>query len=183
MRAFCLVGVRGSGKTALIRGILPKLPHVEYVSTDSVIRSLVGPHYTDFDHFPDEIKKQFRSRAIVYMKQETERSHRQLIVEDSMTAFNPNRRKIERAMPEEASYFYTDLILLSVDPRIVLLRRRADRQRQGSLDLEQIKREIAAEEEETRKFADHSHVDLHVIVDRGSPESAMHLLRILQGYA
>lgn len=182
MRAFCLVGVRGSGKTAMVRAVLPKVPQFAYVSTDTVLRSLVGPRYEEFDLFPDVIKKQFRSRAIMYLKEESARSHRQLIVEDHASLYNPNTRRIERVLPEEASFFYTDLILHQVDPRTVLARRREKRMDRRYLDLDEIKKEVATEEAEARRFADSGGLDLHVIPDSGGLEGAMRLLRILQGY-
>jgi adenylate kinase len=177
-----MVGVRGCGKTTLIRSVLPKIGRFEYITTDTVIRSLVGTQYAQFNNFPDEVKKQTRSRAIMYMREETERFHAQLIVEDHATLYNPNTRKIERVLPEESSFFYTDMILLSVDPGTVLRRRRSDLLVKRTLDLEFIKREVQAEEAEARKYADIVGMDFHLIKDEGGPEPALKLLRLLSGY-
>ncbi len=182
MRAYLMVGVRGSGKTTLIRSVLPRVGRFEYISTDTVIRSLVGTQYPQFNNFPDEVKKQIRSRAIMYMRDETERFHSQLIVEDHATLYNPNTRKLERVLPEEASFFFSDIILHSVEPSVVLQRRRSDPLVKRTLDLEFIKREVLVEEDMAHKYASLSHMDFHVIKDQGGPEPAERLFRLLQGY-
>jgi len=179
-----MVGVRGCGKTTLIRSMLPKVGKFEYIAMDTVIRSLVGTQFSQFNYFPDEVKKQTRSRAIMYMREETERFHAKLIVEDHAALYNPNTRRIERVLPEEASFFYTDMILHSVDPVTVLRRRRADTQVKRTLDLDFIKKEVQMEEAVARKYADISHMDFHVIEDRGdgSQAPALKLLGLLSGY-
>ena len=183
VRVYCLVGVGGCGKTTLIRAVLSKLSGFEYISMDTVIRSLVGPQFSDFSHFPDEVKKQFRSRAIMYMREETERFRNKLIVEDHATLYNPNTRRIERVLPEEASFLYTDIVLHSVEPTVVLQRRRSDRMVKRTLDLDFIKREISIEESEARRYADVGGMDFHVLRDHGGMEAAQLLLRLLQGYS
>jgi adenylate kinase len=177
-----MVGVRGSGKTTLIRSVLPRVGRFEYISTDTVIRSLVGTQYPQFNNFPDEVKKQIRSRAVMYMRDETERFRCQLIVEDHATLYNPNTRKIERVIPEEASFFFSDMILHSVEPRLVLQRRRSDPLVRRTLDLEFIKREVLMEEDMARNYTDIAHMDFHVINDDGGPGAAEQLFRILSGY-
>lgn len=162
--------------------MLPRVGRFEYITTDTVIRSLVGTQYHQFNNFPDEVKKQTRSRAIMYMRDETERFHSQLIVEDHATLYNPNTRKLERVLPEEASFFFSDIILHSVDPILVRQRRRSDPLVKRTLDLEFIKREVLVEEDMARKYASLSHMDLHVINDQGGPEPAERLFRLLSGY-
>lgn len=178
-----MVGVRGCGKTTLIRSVLPKLSHFEYVCTETVIASLVGSQYPQFSYFPDEIKKQVRSRAIMYMKEETERFKSQLIVEDHTTMYNPHSRRIERILPEEASFVYTDLILHSVEPTLVLQRRRSDPTVKRTLDLDFIEQEVLIEETESRRYADLGRLDLHILKDYGDLTPPHALLKLLQGYS
>lgn len=182
MRVFCMFGVRGCGKSALISSILPQLPKFSHVSSDSILKGLVGPRYDDFDQFPDEIKKQFRSRSIIYMKEEAERSRVNMIVESYASKYNPNTHKIERIFPQEGAWFFTDLILYSVDPRMVLMRRRKDPSTPRQLlDPEFIAAEVRRENEEAISIAEQMRLDFYVIKEDGMTDVRSKLLRILMG--
>ncbi len=182
MRAYCMFGVSGCGKSALISSILPQLPRFRYVSSDSIIKGLVGPRYADFDRFPDDIKKQFRSRSIIYLKEESERAHTNLIVEACASKYNPNTHSIDRIFPEEGAWFFTDIILYAVDPRLVLMRRNKDKSTPRQLlDPGFIMEEIKREYEEARLIAEQMHFDFYILKEDGRTDVRSRLLSILMG--
>ena len=49
-RRICLVGVRGVGKTTLIRKVIDSLPTVDYIVGSAVLRELAGAEFQRFDH-------------------------------------------------------------------------------------------------------------------------------------
>lgn len=182
MRVFCLVGVPGSGKTTLIRAVMPKLHRFEYIDVGSVIQSLIGDQYPQFGCFPNEVKRRVRSRAIMYMKEESERYKGHMIIEDHVTTYDALARKFERVLPDEASFFYTDLILHSVEPSLVRSRRISDLSVKRGTSLPMIEKEVRTEEAEAHRYADMVGLDLHILKDGGGPEPAHALLRLLRGY-
>lgn len=55
-RRVCIVGVRGVGKTTLVKSVLPRLPGVDHVVGSAVLRELAGEAFARFDHLPPEVK-------------------------------------------------------------------------------------------------------------------------------
>ena len=98
LRRVCLVGVRGVGKTTLIRSLLPQLPHVDYIVGSAVLRELAGADFARFDHLPqgfllevsgtfddiDEIRHQFGSTLILVFNLGPRGLHFFVLVDDEV---------------------------------------------------------------------------------------------------
>ena len=60
LRRICLVGVRGVGKTTLIRGVIDQMPGIDYVVGPAVLRELAAPELARVDHLPPAVKQRYR---------------------------------------------------------------------------------------------------------------------------
>jgi adenylate kinase len=179
MRTFCLVGVRGSGKTTLANSVAEIVPLFKHVTVQSILRMLVGNGTTSFEALPDDMKKQMRRRAMMYLQEESARSKGVLLVEYYASLFNPNTRRIESVLPIEAGWFFSDLILLAPDPQMVRSRRIKDSRK--PVELEIIQFELKRELEEAQAICDQSSMELHIIRDDGRNNIRKELVSILMG--
>lgn len=177
-RRICLVGVRGVGKTTLIRSILDRIPGVDYVLGSAVLRELAGAEFARFDSLPEPVKQEYRERAIEWMIDRQRRTGLHLLC-DGHTTLLSQLGEVEQVFTERDCRFFRELILLEAEPEVVLSHRRADQSKRRSLDLAIIAAELTGERAACLRIGAAYQMTVHTLPPSGSPETASRLQEIL----
>jgi adenylate kinase len=150
----CLVGVRGVGKTTLVRAALPRLPHVDHIVGSAVLRELAGPDFARFDHLPPTVKDHYRQRAIRWME-ERQRQERRLVLCDGHTSLlDESTGLVGPVFTQADCLFFRELILVEGPLDVVLERRARDQTKRRSLDPAVLAAEARGERETAVALAD-----------------------------
>jgi len=144
LRRICLVGVRGVGKTTLLRQVLPDFPAHEHIVGSQVLRLLAGPEFSRFDHLPDEVKESYRHQAIRWMEDHQAESSRHVLC-DGHTTLVGQGGEVEQVFTERDCRFFRELILLEAPAEVVYRRRQADLKPRAPRTVEQIQEELDGE--------------------------------------
>lgn len=145
LRRICLVGVRGVGKTTLIRAVLDQLPDVDYVVGSAVLRELAGPEFARFDHLPPTVKQRYRENAIEWMETRQARVGKHLLCDGHTALLDESTGRVGPVFTERDCRFFRELVLFEAPAEIVLARREGDPNKRRSLDLAVIRNELEGE--------------------------------------
>ncbi|MHA1149206.1 MAG: ATP-binding protein [Promethearchaeota archaeon] len=179
MRRFCLIGIKGIGKTTLIKSILDKIPNIDYLIGSQILRKLVGDRFNNFDYFPEDEKQKYREKAIEYMINRQKETNKDILVDGHTSLVNPVNGKPENVFTELDCNFFTDLILYEVDASIVLKRRKSDALKKRILDISIIERELEFERENSVKIAKKYGMQMHFLIEHSNTQLQEQLIKIL----
>ena len=160
-RRICLVGVRGVGKTTLVRSVLPQLPGVEHVVGSAVLRELAGAEFDRFDHLSTERKQHFREEAIRWMERHQASVGRHILCDGHTSLLDESSGRVGEVFTELDCRFFRELILLDAPLDVVLARRAGDTRKRRSLDPAVVRAEIAGERESCQRIAEEWGMRLH----------------------
>ncbi len=181
MRRYCLIGIKGIGKTTLIKAILEEIPNIDYLIGSQILRQLVGPRFDNFDYFSEEEKQKYREKAIEYMTKKQNETQKDILVDGHTTLYNPISKEPENVFTELDCQFFTNLILYEVNALTVLERRKSDSFKKRILNLSIIKREISFERENSENIAKKYGMQMHYL-DEGSQNNLnIEIIKILKG--
>ena len=179
LRRICLVGVRGVGKTTLIRSILHALPGIDHVVGSAVLRELAGPAFARFDHLPADAKQRYREDAISWME-ERQRSEGKHILCDGHTALlDESTGAVGAVFTARDCAFFRELVLLEAPGEVVLAHRRADPSKRRSLVPEIVAAELSGERETCRRIAEQWGMRIFHLPPSTDPATPTRLLEIL----
>jgi len=178
LRRICLVGVRGVGKTTLIRSLLSELPQVDYVVGSAILRELAGSAFARFDSLPPEEKQRYREDAIRWMETRQERIGRHILCDGHTTLLNPSTGQVEQVFTELDCRFFRELILLEAPAELILQRRRDDPSKRRNLDPDLLRSELSGEREACYRIARAHGMQLHELPS-GDDVSLAHRLKEL----
>lgn len=178
-RRVCLVGVRGVGKTTLIRSLLPALPHVDYIVGSAVLRELAGADFARFDHLPPAVKRDYRERAIDWMEARQRREGRLLLCDGHTSLLDESTGQVGKVFTDRDCAFFRELILLEAPAEVILARRLGDPTKRRSLDPRVIEAELAGEWETCHHIRARWAMDLHQLPPATDPQVARALLEVL----
>ncbi len=181
MRRYCLIGIKGIGKTTLIKTILEEIPNIDYFIGSQILRQLVGPRFDNFDYFPKEEKQKYREKAIEYMIKRQNETQKDILVDGHTTLYNPISNETENVFTELDCKFFTDLILYEVNALTVLERRKSDSIKKRILDLSIIKKELSFERENSDNIAKKYGMQLHYLNEDFHNNLNIELIKILKG--
>lgn len=145
LRRICLVGVRGVGKSTLVKSVLPELPEVEHVVGSAVLRELAGADFQRFDHLPEETKRAYRLSAIDWMEARQDETQRHILCDGHTSLLDESTGRVGPVFTERDCAFFRELILLEAPLELVLERRRGDTRKRRSLDPDVVRRELEGE--------------------------------------
>ena len=154
LRRICLVGVRGVGKTTLIRSVIGALPEVDYIVGSAVLRELAGADFARFDHLPHAVKEQYRHDAIRWMEARQARCGKHILCDGHSSLLDESTGIIGTVFTESDCRFFRELLLLEAPVDVVLAHRRGDASKRRSLDPEVIAAELSAERDSSRLIAE-----------------------------
>ena len=181
MKRYCLIGVKGIGKTTLIKSILEKIPHIDYLIGSQILRQLVGAKFKDFDYFPEDEKQFYRKQAIKFMIDRQKKTKKDILVDGHTSLFNPKLNEPENVFTELDCKFFTDLILYEENTMTILKRRKKDLQKNRIKDISIIKKELAFERSNAHNIAKSYGMKMHYLNGNDSDDLKIKLINILKG--
>lgn len=179
LRRVCLVGVRGVGKTTLIRSLLPQLPHVDYIVGSAVLRELAGADFARFDHLPPEAKQEYRERAIDWMEARQAQEGKLLLCDGHTSLLDESTGQVGAVFTDRDCAFFRELVLLEAPSEVILTRRQGDPTKRRSLDPRVIEAEQRGEWETSHHISARWAMDLHRLPLATDPQVARALLEVL----
>lgn len=179
LRRICLVGVRGVGKSTLIRRVVSELPHVDYIVGSAVLRGLAGSDFPRFDHLEPQAKQRYRERAIEWMEDRQASTSKHILCDGHTSLLDESTGTIGPVFTERDCRFFRELILLEAPIEAVLEHRRADTTKRRSLDPQVIAAEIRGERETSRSVAETWGMAYHTLPASTAPEAPERLKDIL----
>jgi adenylate kinase len=178
-RRICLVGVRGVGKTTLVRSVLPRVPSVDHVVGSAVLRELAGDAFARFDHLPAEVKDGYRRQAIAWMEDRQAREGRTILCDGHTSLLDESDGRVTAVFTEEDCRFFRELILVEAPIVVVLGHRLGDRTKRRSLDRSVIEAEIDGERETAVRIAREWGLTLHRLPAITDASTADRLVEVL----
>lgn len=179
MKRYCLVGVKGIGKTTLIDAIKSSVPNVEFIIGSTVLKELVGEKFSNFDYFSVEEKEFYRKKAIQFFENKQKSSQKKILIDGHVTLYNPKNGMVEVVFTKEDSEFYTDLILYDTNVEIIYNRRKNDYLKKRIIDKEIIEKEILSERRESKNMAQKFGMKFHIIDGRNFDKAKSQFITIL----
>lgn len=179
LRRICLVGVRGVGKTTLIRSILGELPRVDYIVGSAVLRELAGDDFARFDYLPAAVKQRYREDAITWMEQRQCREGKHILCDGHTSLLDESTGTVSQVFTDRDCAFFSELILLEAPLEVVLERRRADNSKRRSLAPEIVAAELHGERDTSHRLAERWGMRLHDLPPNTDPEVRRRLLELL----
>lgn len=141
-----IIGVRGSGKSYIMKKLRILAPNYGYVIGSEVLRKLAGDEFKNFNILDKKKKEQYRYLAIKELEKMA--MEKPLIVEGHLSFYNPEQDKMDLVQTEADSNFNDAYILLHPTIELVQSYRSKDRGKMRILDEEIIKQEIDTELQE-----------------------------------
>ncbi len=180
LRRACLVGVRGVGKTTLIRSVIERLPHVEFVVGSAILRELAGSDFVRFDHLPPDVKLAYRESAVQWMENRQAVNGKHILCDGHTSLLDESTGRVSAVFTESDCRFFRELIILEASADIVFMRRRNDLSKRRALDFALIEEELAGERETSLRIAHDWGMVLHELPGSGDSTTALALENILR---
>ncbi len=155
------MGVRGVGKSTLVRAVVPELRDVDHVVGSAVLRELAGADFARFDHLTPDVKHAYREAAIDWMERRQAERGRHILCDGHTSLLDESTGRVGPVFTERDCRFFRELILLEAPVEIVLRRRRGDPSKTRSLDPDVIAAELAGERETCARIARRWGMKLH----------------------
>lgn len=178
-RRVCIVGVRGVGKTTLVKSVLPRLPGVDHVVGSAVLRELAGEAFARFDHLPPEVKDGYRRRAIAWMEERQAREGRTILCDGHTSLLDESSGRVGAVFTDADCRFFRELVLVEAPLEVILSHRAGDGSKRRSLDPAVIAAEIAGESETAARIASEWGLTLHRLPAITDPKAADRLVEVL----
>lgn len=178
-RRICLVGVRGVGKTTLVRSVLPRVPRVDHVVGSAVLRELAGEAFARFDHLPPEVKDGYRRQAISWMEDRQTREGRTILCDGHTSLLDESTGRVGAVFTEEDCRFFRELVLVEAPLEVILAHRTGDRSKRRSLDPAVIAAELEGERVTAARIAREWGLILHELPPITDPRTADRLVELL----
>jgi len=161
LRRICLAGVRGVGKTTLVKSVLPELEGFEHIVGSAVLRELAGAEFARFDHLAPARKQGYREEAILWMERHQDATRQHVLCDGHTSLLDESTGAVGVVFTESDCRFFRELILLEAPLEVVLARRRADPSKPRSLDPEVVRAEMDGELESCVQIAEQWGMRLH----------------------
>lgn len=161
LRRLCLVGVRGVGKTTLIRSVVDELPDVDYIVGSAVLRKLAGDDFARFDHLPAATKKRYREDAITWMEERQSCIGKHILCDGHTSLLDESTGVVGPVFTDRDCAFFQELILLEASVETVLARRRGDLSKRRNLDPLIVAAELSGERETCERLSEAWGMRLH----------------------
>ena len=163
LRRICFTGVRGVGKTTLLKEINEQLPEIVSISGSDILQDLMGEAYNQFEFLPEKEKYLHRLKLNEVRWEIQRAAGKDMLVDCHLTVYNLKTGEIDMIFTQKDFEFFTELILLHSTPEKILTHRKRDTTKERIVELEIIKRELDFERKMALKITKDYGIKLHIV--------------------
>lgn len=163
LRRICFTGVRGVGKSTLLREIDKEGLDICFTSGSGILQEMMGDAYSHFEFLPEYKKYAYRLKIRDTLQKIQEHQSKDLLVDSHLTVYNLKTGDIDVIFTHMDYDFYTDMILLDSTPERVYTYRIRDKSKKRITDKELIHEELEFEKQMAKNICDEHGLRLHII--------------------
>ena len=163
LRRICFTGVRGVGKTTLLKEIDEQLPEIVSISGSDILQDLMGKAYDQFEFLPEKEKYFHRLKLNEVRWEIQDAAGKDMLVDCHLTVYNLKTGEIDMIFTHKDFEFFTELILLHSTPENILTHRKRDTTKERIVELDIIKRELDFERKMALKITKDYGIKLHIV--------------------
>lgn len=172
LRRICFTGVRGVGKSSVLKEINKQSFNMCFASGSDILKDIMRESYSQFEFLPEYKKYAYRLKIRDILQKMQENTGKHLLVDSHLTVYNLKTTEIDLIFTHMDYEFYTDIILLDSYPERILDHRERDTQKKRITDLNIIRKELEFERQKAMKISTEYGINLHV-VEMGDNAAAM----------
>jgi adenylate kinase len=172
LRRICFTGVRGVGKSSVLKGINKQSFNMCFASGSDILKDMMGESYSQFEFLPEYKKYAYRLKIRDILQKMQENTGKHLLVDSHLTVYNLKNEEIDVIFTHMDYEFYTDIILLDSYPERILDHRERDTKKKRITDLNIIRKELEFERQNATNISNEYGINLHV-VEMGDNAAAM----------
>lgn len=163
LRRICFTGVRGVGKSTLLREIDKEDFDICFTSGSGILQEMMGDAYSHFEYLPEYKKYAYRLKVRDNLQKIQEHLGKDLLVDSHLTVYNLKTGDIDVIFTHMDYDFYTDIVLLDSTPEKVYIYRVRDTSKKRITDKELIHKELEFEKEIAMNLCAEYGLKLHII--------------------
>jgi adenylate kinase len=179
LRRMCFTGVRGVGKSSVLKEIDGLFPSVSFTSGSDILQEIMGDLYSQFEYLPERKKYAYRLKIRDILAEIQQQKQKDLLVDSHLTVYNLKTGDIDVIYTHRDYGFYTDIILLDSNPKRILDHRQRDTKKKRIVDIDIIKQELEFERNKASEISNEHGIKLHVI--QMGENAAQNLANIIAG--
>jgi adenylate kinase len=163
LRRICFTGVRGVGKSSVLKEINKEKLNFCFTSGSDILQDMMGEAYSQFEFLPEYKKYAYRLKIRDTLHKMQEENNNDLLVDSHLTVYNLKTKEIDVIFTHMDYGFYTDIILLDSYPERILDHRQRDSKKKRITDLDVIRKELDFERQKAAEISEKYGIRLHVI--------------------
>ena len=163
LRRICFTGVRGVGKSSVLKEINKEKLNLCFTSGSDILQDMMGETYSQFEFLPEYKKYAYRLKIRDSLHKMQEVNSKDLLVDSHLTVYNLKTGGIDVIFTHMDYGFYTDIILLDSYPERILDHRQRDSKKKRITDLSIIRQELDFERKIASDISEKYGIRLHVI--------------------
>lgn len=163
LRRICFTGVRGVGKSSVLKEINKEKLNFSFTSGSDILQDMMGEAYSQFEFLPEYKKYAYRLKIRDTLHKMQEENNNDLLVDSHLTVYNLKTKEIDVIFTHMDYGFYTDIILLDSYPERILDHRQRDSKKKRITDLDVIRKELDFERQKAAEISEKYGIRLHVI--------------------
>jgi adenylate kinase len=177
LRRICFTGVRGVGKSSVLKEINKEKLNFSFTSGSDILQDMMGEAYSQFEFLPEYKKYAYRLKIRDTLHKMQEENNNDLLVDSHLTVYNLKTKEIDVIFTHMDYGFYTDIILLDSYPERILDHRQRDSKKKRITDLNVIRQELDFERRIASEISEKYGIRLYVI--QMGDDAALNLEKIL----
>jgi len=163
LRRICFTGVRGVGKSTVLKDVIEGDIDMCFTSGSDILQEMMGETYSQFEYLPEEEKYAYRLKIRDVLHKSQEQEKKDLLVDSHLTVYNLKTGEIDVIFTHRDYDFYTDIILLDASPELILRHRKRDTKKERIADLNIIRKELDFERKMAKEISEEYGIRLHLI--------------------
>ena len=163
LRRICFTGIRGVGKTTLLKEIDEQIPEIVSISGSDILQDLMGETYNQFEFLPEKEKYIHRLKLNDVRWEIQREAEKDMLVDCHLTVYNLKTGKIDMIFTHKDFDFFTEFILLDSTPKKIQTHRKRDTTKKRIVELAIIKRELDFERKMALKITKDYGIKLHIV--------------------
>ena len=163
LRRICFTGIRGVGKTTLLKETDEHNSEVVSISGSDILQELMGEAYDQFEFLPEKEKYIHRLKLNDVRWEIQRTTGKDMLVDCHLTVYNLKTGEIDMIFTHKDFDFFTEFILLDCTPEKIQIHRKRDKSKKRIVDFDIIKRELEFERKMALKVTKDHGIKLHIV--------------------